>query len=80
MGTEKRVARREVVRARIWVARVAKRRCHVVRRIALDLLVCLSVYFYGSGVVRIVDIRYPVAKLLVDRLDIGMEGETHEMV
>jgi hypothetical protein len=35
MGKDLRAERRGVVWARSWVARVAKRRCHVVRRIAL---------------------------------------------
>jgi hypothetical protein len=35
MGRDARAERSWVVWARSWVARVAKRRCHVVRRIAL---------------------------------------------
>jgi hypothetical protein len=35
MGIFFRESRRVVVRARIWVAKVAKPRCHVVRRIAV---------------------------------------------
>jgi hypothetical protein len=72
MGTEERAERRDVVRARIWVARVAKRRCHVVKRIAMAVsILCLVVVWLELG--------HTVSCEAVSALDIDRERGTHEM-
>lgn len=57
---EWRELRRGVVRARSWVARVAKRRCHVVRKIAVMLLavVVFSVEWVTYDILVVVSTDY----------------------